>query len=104
MSPAEVLRELERLAHRLEVDVRFEAFDRGATRRGGLCMVRGKRWIVVDSEAPVVEQIAVLESALGQLDLDAVFAPPLIRVRIERHRAEKPPTGPALRKARVRSK
>jgi hypothetical protein len=104
MSPAEVLRELERLAHRLGVDVRFEAFDRGATGRGGLCKVRGKRRIVVDAGAPVVEQMAVLEAALGQLDLEAVFAPPLIRARIERHRTERPPTGPALRKATMRSK
>jgi|ERR1700733_4082491 hypothetical protein len=104
MSPAEVLRELERIAKRIGVEVCFEAFDRSATGRGGLCKVRGKRRIVVDGGAPVVEQIAVLEASLAKLDLDTVFVSPFVRARIEKRRAQVAVTGPALRKAIPRSR
>jgi hypothetical protein len=104
MSPAEILHELERIADRMGVKVRFEAFDGSASRRGGLCKVRGERRIVVDAGASIVEQIAVLEAALAKLDLDAVFASPLVRARIERRRAKSPRVGPALRKASPRDK
>jgi hypothetical protein len=104
MSPGEVLRELERVARRIGVDVCFEAFDRGSSARGGLCKVRGRPRIVVDGEAPLVEQIAVLEVALGKLDLDGVFAPPFVRARIERRRASTSPTVAPLLRAAPRNK
>ncbi len=86
------------------VDVRFESFDRAATRRGGLCRVRGSTRIVVDEAAPLIEKIAVLETALCTLDLDSVFTPPLVRARIERRRVTATPARPALRKAAPRAK
>ncbi len=104
MSPGEALRELERLARRMGIDVRFDAFDDDTKGHGGLCTVRGKPQIVVNEAAPVLDQVAVLETALSRLDLDEVFAPPLLRARVERRRAERLALRPALRKAAPREK
>ena len=97
MSPVELRGHLETVARRLGVRVRFEPFQPGVFRRGGLCKVHGATRIVVDAEAPVVEQVATLESALRRLDLEAVYVPPLVRARLEGGRRA---SGPALRKAR----
>ncbi len=86
------------------IDVRFDAFDDDTKGHGGLCTVRGKPQIVVNEAAPVLDQVAVLETALSRLDLDEVFAPPLLRARVERRRAERLALRPALRKAAPREK
>jgi len=83
MSPAELRSQLETVARKLGILVRFEAFEAGPGRKGGLCKVRGEARIVVDSGAPLLEQIATLEDALRTMDLEGVFLPPLVRARIE---------------------
>jgi len=81
-----MLRELERLAGRLGLEVRFEAFDPKASRRGGLCRLRGEPLVLVDAHAPTVEQVAVLCDALARLDIEILYVPPLLRARIHRGR------------------
>jgi hypothetical protein len=101
LSPLELRSHLEAVARRLGVRVRFEPFEPGAYRRGGLCKVRGETRIFVDAGASMVEQIATLEGALRKLDLEAIFIPPLVRARIEGwRRTPGSPHGPPLRKAR----
>jgi hypothetical protein len=98
MSPAELRSQLEGVARKLGIAVRFEAFAPGPGQRGGLCKVRGETRIVVDSGAPVIEQIATLERALRKVDLEGVFVPPLVRARIEGKRRGMG-GGPAVKKA-----
>jgi hypothetical protein len=98
MSPSELRSQLEGVARRLGVSVRFEAFEPGARRRGGLCKVRGEARILVDSGGSLLEQIATLERALRELDLEGVFVPPLVRARIEGQRR---PLGPAVKKTKA---
>jgi hypothetical protein len=98
MSPSELRSQLEGVARRLGILVRFEPFEAGTGRRGGLCKVRGETRILVDSSGSVLEQIATLERALRKLDLEGVFVPPLVRARIEGQRR---PLGPALKKTRA---
>ncbi len=86
------------MARRLGVAMRFEAFEPGAARRGGLCKVRGASLILVDARASVLEQIATLEAALRKLDLEGIFVPPLVRARIE---GRKRLLGPAVKKTRA---
>jgi hypothetical protein len=82
--PAEVLRELEKLAASLGIDVRFDSWDaRVLETRGGLCTLRGKSMIVVDSALPLLDKIAVLSEALSMFDLEAIYVPPVLRARIE---------------------
>ena len=98
MSPSELRSQLESVARRLGVAVRFEAFEPGAgRRRGGLCKVRGETCILVDTTGSVLEQVATLEAALRKLDLETVFVSPLVRARLEGQRR---PVGPTVKKTR----
>jgi hypothetical protein len=99
MSPLELRTQLELVARKLGIALRFEAFERGAAQKGGLCKVRGEPRIVVDSGAPLLEQIATLEGALRKVDVEGVFIPPLVRARIEGRKKRGLGRGPSLRKA-----
>ena len=104
MIPADVLRELEKLAARLGVDVRFDSFDaRVVEKRGGLCLLRGKSVIVIDSALPLLDKIGVLAEALSVFDLEPIYVPPVLRARINRkyERIVKPLARP-LARARAR--
>ncbi len=104
MIPVEVLRELEKLAARLGIDVRFDSLDaRVIEKRGGLCVLRGKSVIVIDSTLPLLDKIGVLSEALAMFDLEAIFVPPVLRARIEGRleRVVKPLARP-LARARAR--
>jgi len=87
VTPRRVLSELESLAARLGVPVRAEAFSKGLLEgRGGLCWVDGKALIVMDEKLPVPDRIAVLASALAQLELDSTQVPLFLLQTIERSR------------------
>lgn len=60
-----ILAELLDLAERLDIDVRH-AFLGGDG--GGLCTLRGKRVLFVDTGATVADQVAYTALALAQLD------------------------------------
>jgi hypothetical protein len=80
---ADVLRELEKLARRLGVAVRFEAFDPTVIEgKGGLCWIRGTPTVVVDGGAPLLDKIGVLADALRVFDIEALYVPPLLRQRL----------------------
>ena len=88
MDPEDVLRELEALAGRLGVLVRFEPFDL-ALGKGGLCRLRGRPLIVIDAGLPLLDRIAVLAQALARFDLEAVYLPPFLRARIAANAARR---------------
>ena len=81
MQLLEVLAELVGLAERVGLDVRFDAMDPKASSRGGSCTLRGKRIVVVDRGAPLADQVAVLVAALAEVELSAMYVPPLLRRR-----------------------
>jgi hypothetical protein len=82
VTPARVLAELESLAARLGVAVRVEGFGEGLDGQGGLCWLRGKPLVVMNTALPVAERIATLAKALAGFDLDAVYMRPLLRARV----------------------
>ena len=105
VTPPEILAELEKLANRLGVAVRFDAFDGGAAGKGGLCKLRGAPFIVIDGGLPILDKIAILSEALSTFDLEAIYLPPVLRTRLERRRGGRGPVMPPLRpmaKARMR--
>lgn len=81
-----LLDELTRAAAKVGVAVRTEAFDphlSDARRpRGGLCTVLGRRLILVDVNASLPDRIATVATALGQVDLEAIYLPPIVRATI----------------------
>ncbi len=88
MQLATLLDELSRVAERLELDVRSEPLEPRLEGRdygrGGLCVLRGRRVILLDSRAPLPDRIAVLAAALAAFDVEALHMPPLVRATIER--------------------
>ncbi len=105
MTPTEILAELEKLANRLGVIVRFDSFDAKSAAKGGLCRVHGSSFVVIDAGLPVMDKIGILSEALSTFDLEAIYLPPVLRTRLERRRGRRGPVSPPLRpmaKARVR--
>jgi hypothetical protein len=96
-----LLDELTRAAAKVGIDVRMESFDPNLSDarrpRGGLCVVRGRRLILVDANAALPDRIATIAAALAQVDLDAVYMPPIVRATIGAHAAPagKKAEGPA---------
>jgi hypothetical protein len=86
VTPDQMLRELSRAAQRMGVEVRFEPFGPRALRPGGLCTLYGHSLVLVDENAPVVDQVAVLCEALAAFDIEVIYVPPLLRARIQRGR------------------
>lgn len=106
MNPREILDELEKLAGRLGVVVRYEPFDAKARRRGGFCRVHGSPFIVVDGGLPLLDKIGILSEALAMFDLEAIYLPPVLRTRLDKKRGGRGPVRPPLRgvvKARLRA-
>jgi hypothetical protein len=61
MHTAELLDEALALAMQLGYRVRLEWLDGG----GGLCVVRGERWLFVDLSQPLAEQLACVAKVLS---------------------------------------
>ena len=63
------------LARRLGIDVRYESLDLGPSSSiGGLCRIRSRYTILIDSRAPLAEQVGVLFDALAQPALESQFS------------------------------
>ncbi len=84
--------ELVRAANKADITVRSESFDPNLSDarkwRGGLCVVRGKRVIIVDQRAPLVDRIATVAASLASVDLEHVFLPPVVRATIGAYQRE----------------
>lgn len=85
--------ELVRAAEKVGVEVRVEAFEQGLREakvpRGGLCTVRGRRVVLVDDASPLPDRIAMVASALAELDLERVYLPPIVRATIGVHQRQR---------------
>ncbi|MDD5307751.1 MAG: hypothetical protein PHU25_10565 [Deltaproteobacteria bacterium] len=88
-----VLGQLEAVAAKLGVEVRFEALGQdgdAAPTRGGLCRVKGEDVIYVDSRLSPPDMCRVLAEALSHFDLSDMFMPPAVRRLVERASAVEP--------------
>lgn len=92
MELARLFEELVRAANKADIAVRSESFDPNLSDarkwRGGLCVVRGKRVIIVDQRAPLVDRIATVAASLASVDLEHVFLPPVVRATIGAYQRE----------------
>lgn len=97
--------ELLEVARRCGVSVRREAFDPKvfgqAGRRGGLCVLAGRRVILLDTALAGVDRAALLAEALSTLDLSGIDVPGAARNEIARHTRRRDEAARA-RRARLR--
>lgn len=101
MTLEHLLDELARVAARVGLEVRLEAFEAGLREarvpRGGLCTVRGRRVVLVDSAAPLPDQVAMLATALAEVETEQVFMPPIARATIQLYRRQSREATPPVR-------
>jgi hypothetical protein len=77
-----LLRELERLAGKLGVEVRYERLggsDDDLSPKSGSCRLKGQAIIIVDAQLGYEGRCRVLVEELGRFDLSRVFVTPRVR-------------------------
>jgi hypothetical protein len=79
-----VLGHLEAVAEQLGVEIRYEPME-GETvfSPGGMCRIRGTLVIIVNSRAPLSDQIRTVAKALRRLDVSQIYLRPGIRDLLE---------------------
>jgi hypothetical protein len=75
----EILQELKAVADQLGATVRFEKGDF----KGGYCIVRDKKIIVINKMTNLQRKVMILSTALKELGIDSIYVVPRIREVIE---------------------
>jgi hypothetical protein len=84
MLDRELLSKLEALAEQLEIPVRYANLaTEELAGRGGLCVLRGERQIIIERTLGVRDKARLLATGLTQFDLEGVFLFPAVRQAIE---------------------
>lgn len=84
MDAKTILGHLEAVAEQLGVEIRYEPMeDETALSPGGLCRIRDKQVIIVNSRAPARDQVGTLVKALRRLELNQIYLRPGIRDLLE---------------------
>jgi hypothetical protein len=82
-----IIDDLEELAERLGVEVRYEPIhqDEDSIRTaGGLCLYHGKYVVIVNTRTPIRDRIDTLARALKHFDLDRLYIRPALREIFDR--------------------
>jgi hypothetical protein len=75
----EILQELKAVADQLGATVRFEKGDF----KGGYCIVRDKKIIVINKMTNLQRKVMILSTALKELGIESIYVVPRIREVIE---------------------
>lgn len=79
MNPEQILKELEFLADRSGVSLRYEKGDFD----GGYCILREERMIVVNKRLSPPKRAGVVAQALAEIGIDEMYLKPAVREFIE---------------------
>jgi len=85
MDAGELVDYLAELSEKLGIEVRWE----GLLGDGGICELRGKRYLFVDRSLDLKTQLDVMATALCEEPLDEIYILPEARQLLELARAEK---------------
>jgi hypothetical protein len=85
VNQGEIVDCLAELSERLGIKVRWEAL----MGDGGICELRGKRYLFVDRSNDLNTQVEVMTDALCDEPIDNVYIIPEVRDLLERARAQK---------------
>jgi hypothetical protein len=89
MDEITAVEQLEELAESFGIQIRYEPIrqDEDLVRVvGGLCLLRGKYVLIIDSKAAMGEKIRTLAEAIRHFDLDQIYIKPALRELLERVR------------------
>ena len=84
---------LEELAERLGIEIRYEIITQEEDLpfvAGGLCLLKGKYVLIINSKASVKERIRTLATAVKHFDLDQIYIRPVLRELLDRIPEQKP--------------
>jgi hypothetical protein len=79
MTHEQILRELEELARKSNIGIRYEKGDF----EGGYCVLKTERMIVINRRLTVARRASVLARGLAEVGVDSVYLRPAIREFIE---------------------
>ena len=80
MSDEFLLDQLEELANRLGIKVRYESITlEESSSVGGLCRLKGEYVLIIHARAPVKEKIQVMVEVLNRFPLGDIYIRPVIR-------------------------
>lgn len=84
MQAQELLSKLEGLAEQLKIPVRYAGLaTEELAGRGGLCVLRGERRIIIERTLGYREKARLLAAGLAHFDLEGVYVLPAVREAIE---------------------
>ena len=84
MNDERLLHQLEELAEKLGITVRREKVNaEGSSSSGGLCRIKDKYILILNSESSPQEKIKVITEALKRFDLGNVYVRPGLRELLE---------------------
>ena len=89
MDDRTVLGHFEAVADKLGVEIRYDPME-GETSlsSGGMCRIRGKQVIIINSKSPPGDQITTFVKAFRRLDLSQIYLRPGIRDLLEGYAEE----------------
>jgi N-dimethylarginine dimethylaminohydrolase len=77
------LNQLEALAYKLGIPIRYDIVKDELTGLGGLCRIEGEYILIIHSKATMKEKIQVLIEALRRFDLSDIHLRPALRELLE---------------------
>ncbi|MCU0581960.1 MAG: hypothetical protein MUF26_05855 [Syntrophales bacterium] len=80
MDDSKTLSQLEELAARLGINIRYESLKiGGAVHLGGFCRIKGEDFLIINKKATSMEKIHFLIDALKRRDLSEIYIIPSLR-------------------------
>ncbi|HOF05274.1 MAG TPA: hypothetical protein PK175_04880 [Syntrophales bacterium] len=87
MEDKESLNQLEELAARLGMKIRYESLPApGNMRLGGCCRVKGEEFVIIHRRASLQDKIQIIVDALKRHDLSDVYVLPSLRKMLDKDR------------------
>ena len=74
-----VLNQLEGLADKLGIPIRYEIIQDELTGLGGLCRIEGQYILIIHSKATVKDKLNIMIEALRRFDLSDIYLKPVLR-------------------------
>ena len=85
MDPEQTYLQLEELAAKLGISIRYENLSASPHHaKSGLCKLRGKYIFIMDSTTSIHQKIELLAESLRKMDLDDIYVVPALRSLLKR--------------------